>query len=127
MAENLAKYLGSCGATAVVVPEDLADRASRRSLFGQADEDSTGPDRLEVIRRILAAAGLCALARAGFRGPDLAAGTAAGRFGRGARSGFGPSGQLMAAPMGRLPAAASRRSRSDEAAGDQCPGPAQSR
>jgi hypothetical protein len=56
-AQNLVKYLGCCGATAVVLPEDLSERASRRSLFGQADEDSTGPDRLEVIRRILARQG----------------------------------------------------------------------
>ena len=126
MAENLAKYLGSCGATAAVVPEDLADRASRRSLFGQADEDSTGPDRARDHPAHLPAAGLRALARAGFRGPYLAAGTAAGRFGRSARSGFGPSGQLWPPRWRRLSAAASRRSRSDEAAGDQCPGPDQS-
>src|SRR5207248_1625210 len=30
-AQNLAKYLGSCGATAVVLPEALADRSRRRA------------------------------------------------------------------------------------------------
>ena len=53
-ARNLVKYLAYCGATAVVVPENLADRSLRRSLEGQADEDCTGPDRLEILRRVLA-------------------------------------------------------------------------
>ena len=66
-AQNLVKYLGYCGATAVVIPEDVsrpgsppkAHRAGRRGL--------TGPDRLEVIRRILGSAGFCALAGAAIR------------------------------------------------------------
>jgi hypothetical protein len=52
-ARNLVKYLSYCGATAAVVPEELADRSRRRALDGQAEEDSTGPDRLEVLRRVL--------------------------------------------------------------------------
>jgi hypothetical protein len=52
-AGNLAKYLGYCGASAVVLPEALADRSIRRGLQGQADEDATRPDRLETIRRVL--------------------------------------------------------------------------
>ena len=52
-ARNLVKYLGYCGATAAVVPEELADRSRRRALGGQAEEDSTGPDRLDILRRIL--------------------------------------------------------------------------
>ncbi len=52
-AQNLSKYLGYCGATAVVLPEDLADRSIRRALEGMADEDSTGADRLQIVRRIL--------------------------------------------------------------------------
>ncbi len=52
-AQNLVKYLGYCGATAVVLPEDVTDRAARRRLDGQADEDPTGPDCLEMVRRIL--------------------------------------------------------------------------
>jgi hypothetical protein len=54
IAQNLVRYLGYCGASAVVLPEDLADRSVRRSLDGQAAEDSTGPDHLEVVRRVLA-------------------------------------------------------------------------
>jgi hypothetical protein len=56
-ASNLARYLGHCGATAVVLPEDLADRSLRRALEGLADEDSTGPDRLQVARTVLARQG----------------------------------------------------------------------
>ena len=52
-ARNLVKYLGYCGATAVVVPEEISDRSHRRSLDGQAEEDSTGPDRLDLLRRVL--------------------------------------------------------------------------
>src|SRR5207244_2066755 len=52
-AVNLVKYLAYCGATAAVVPEDRADRSRRRALDGQADEDPTGPDRLETLRRVL--------------------------------------------------------------------------
>ncbi len=53
-ARNLVRYLGYCGASAVVLPEELADRARRRALDGQADEDATGPDRIETVRRVLA-------------------------------------------------------------------------
>ena len=69
-AQNLVKYLGCCGATALVLPEDLADRRVRRSLDGQADEDSTGPDRLELIRRIMARQGYALWLELGFDGPD---------------------------------------------------------
>ena len=50
---NVVKYLGYCGATALVLPEDMADRPIRRSLDNQADEDATGPDRLDIVRRVL--------------------------------------------------------------------------
>ena len=53
-AQNLVRYLGYCGASAVVLPERLADRSVRRALEGQADEDSTGPNQLEIVRRLLA-------------------------------------------------------------------------
>jgi hypothetical protein len=69
-ARNLATYLNSCGATAVILPEQLADRSMRRGLNGQADEDSTGPDRLEVIRRVLARQGLSLWLELDFTGPD---------------------------------------------------------
>ena len=68
-AQNLARYLGYCGASAVVLPEQLADRSVRRALLGQADEDSTGPDRLDVIRRVLARQGLSLWLELDFTGP----------------------------------------------------------
>ena len=69
-AHNLVRYLGYCGASAVVLPEDLADRARRRALDGQADEDPTGPDRLETVRRVLARQGYSVWLELGFDGPD---------------------------------------------------------
>ncbi len=69
-AQNLVRYLGYCGATAVVLPETLADRSMRRALDGQADEDSTGPDRLEVIRRVLSRQGLSLWLELDFDGPN---------------------------------------------------------
>ena len=69
-AQNLVRYLGYCGASAVVVPEALADRSIRRALDGQADEDSTGPDRLEVLRRVLARQGFSLWLELDFDGPD---------------------------------------------------------
>jgi len=69
-AHNLVRYLGYCGASAVVLPEDLADRARRRALDGQADEDSTGPDRIETVRRALARQEYSLWLELGFDGPD---------------------------------------------------------
>ena len=69
-ARNLAKYMQYCGASAVVLPEDLSDRSSRRALAGQADEDSTGPDRLETIRRVLARQGCSLWLEVDLDGPD---------------------------------------------------------
>ncbi len=54
MARNLTHYLTYCGATSVVLPMTIADRNLRRGLAGQAAEDATGPDRLEMLMRILA-------------------------------------------------------------------------
>jgi hypothetical protein len=59
-ARNFATYAASCGATAAVVPETLADRERRRALDGTAAEDCTGPDRLALTRRVLARRGLAA-------------------------------------------------------------------
>lgn len=53
LARNLASYLEHCGLSLVVLPDGLADRAWRRGLEGQAAEDTTGPDRLEVLLRVL--------------------------------------------------------------------------
>ncbi len=51
---NLGAYLGSCGASAVVLPETLADRDRRAALDGTATEDAIGPDRLDLTLRVLA-------------------------------------------------------------------------
>jgi hypothetical protein len=61
LAHNLASYLAHCGATAVVLPEGPADRSRRTALDGQAAEDSTGPDRLDVLLRLLARQGVSTL------------------------------------------------------------------
>ena len=54
----------------MVLPETLADRSMRRALDGQADEDSTGPDRLEVIRRVLSRQGFSLWLELDFDGPN---------------------------------------------------------
>ncbi len=57
-ANHLAAYLASCVADAVIVPESIADRREPRPLDGRAEEDSTRPDRLEILRRVLAHHGI---------------------------------------------------------------------
>jgi hypothetical protein len=57
---NLAEYLGYCGATLAVLPEGLAERGRRRLLHGQASEDATGPDRLDLQLRLLHREGIAA-------------------------------------------------------------------
>jgi hypothetical protein len=69
-ARNLATYLRFCGASAVVLPAELADRSARQALEGQADEDCTRPDRLETARRILARHGYSLWLELGFEGFD---------------------------------------------------------
>ncbi len=69
-ATNLARYLSCCGASAVVVPESLGDRVDRRALDGQAHEDSCGPDRLELVRRVLQRQGDTLWLELAFDGPD---------------------------------------------------------
>lgn len=54
LGRNLASYLLHCGAGVAVLPESLADRAGRRALDGQAGEDATGADRLELVLGALA-------------------------------------------------------------------------
>jgi hypothetical protein len=75
-ASNLVKYLGHCGASAVVLPEGFAERASRRALDGQADEDPTGPDRIETVRRVLTRQGYSIWLELGFDRPDALPGLA---------------------------------------------------
>ncbi len=53
-AKNLATYLIHSGMSSAVLPDGLGDRAARRALGGQADEDATGPDRLDLILRVFA-------------------------------------------------------------------------
>ncbi len=53
MAQHLASYLTYCGASSVVVPEELSDRPQRQGLHGQAAEDALGPDRLDLLLRLL--------------------------------------------------------------------------
>ncbi|WP_165227121.1 hypothetical protein [Aquisphaera insulae] len=75
-ARNLASYLGYCGASLAVLPEPAADRAVRRGLHGQADEDATGPDRAGMVLRLLARHGCSAWLELSLDGrdalPDLA-------------------------------------------------------
>ena len=68
-ANNLARYLAHCGASAVVLPEGLADRSRRRALDGQAAEDAVGPDRLDLLLRILGRQGCSAWLEPALSGP----------------------------------------------------------
>ena len=60
LGRNLAQYILTCGASAVVLPERLADWPRRRALGGQAAEDAFGPDRLDLLLRVLARYGCSA-------------------------------------------------------------------
>ncbi len=55
---NLISYARSCGATAMVLPDHLSDRQPRSRLDGQFLEDSTAPDALHLMLRLLAAQGM---------------------------------------------------------------------
>ena len=66
---NLVQYLASCGASVAVLPEGLSDRPRRRALDGQAGEDAIGPDRLELLLRILGHYGCAAWLELAFDGP----------------------------------------------------------
>ncbi len=52
-ARNLVSYVSFCSASLVVLPERLSERPGRRGLKGQAEENSTGPDQLDVVLRLL--------------------------------------------------------------------------
>lgn len=55
LGRNLSAYLAHVGATTVVLPDSLAaERSRRRALGGQADTDPIGPDRLEILLKLLA-------------------------------------------------------------------------
>ncbi len=68
-ARNLATYLAHLGASTAVLPDGLADRARRRALGGQAVEDSSGPDRLDLLLRVLGRRGMSAWVDVAFDGP----------------------------------------------------------
>jgi hypothetical protein len=53
VARNVVNYMGVCGASLVVLPEGLSERRVRLGLQGQADEDATGPDQLDLVLRLL--------------------------------------------------------------------------
>ena len=87
-AQNLAKYLSYCSASAVVLPDDLADRAGRRALDGQADEDPTGPDRIEVLLRLLARQECSLWLELSFDGPNALPGLPAANSAEAVRRGL---------------------------------------
>lgn len=66
---NATSYLHHCGATGVVLPDSLADRAARRALDGQASEDSMGPDRLDLAIELLHRHGIATWLELAFDGP----------------------------------------------------------
>lgn len=66
--KNLVAYLGYCGASAVTLPEGLADRARRGALDGTAAEDAVGPDRLDLALRVLASRRVAAWLELSFAG-----------------------------------------------------------
>jgi hypothetical protein len=65
---HFVRYLEHCGASAVVLFEELADRTRREALDGQAGEDPTGPDRLGLLLRVLGRQGLAAWLEMRFEG-----------------------------------------------------------
>ena len=68
-ARNLARYVAHCGATAVVLPDSLADRPRRVALDRQAEEDAVGPDRLDLLLTLLDRHGLSAWVDVALDGP----------------------------------------------------------
>jgi hypothetical protein len=69
LARRLARYLAYCGAGSVVLPEALADRARRQVLHGQGAEDPVGPDRLDLLLRLLGRRGVTAWLDLDLSGP----------------------------------------------------------
>ena len=63
------RYLAYCGASTVVLPEGLADRSGGGALDGQAAEDAVGPDRLDLLLRILGRQGCSAWLELALAGP----------------------------------------------------------
>ncbi len=86
-ARNLLSYVTYCGASMVVVPEQLSDRQARRGLKGQLEENATGPDQLDLILRLLRRQGYSAWLELSFDGkealPDLPSPESAEALGQG--------------------------------------------
>ena len=61
MAQNVASYALHCGASTVVLTSTPSERSRRLALESQSEEDSTAPDRLDLILRALARRKLSAL------------------------------------------------------------------
>ena len=70
-ARHLAAYLGSVGASAVVLPEVGPDRAVRNALEGQAAEDPIGPDRRSLMWATLKDAGFSTVVEVATEGVTL--------------------------------------------------------
>lgn len=70
-ARNLASYLRSIGASAVVLPSPTADRSTRASMAGQAAEDSIGPDHDQAIRVVLKRRGIATVVEVTVDGVSL--------------------------------------------------------
>ncbi|HEY2156067.1 MAG TPA: hypothetical protein VGH33_10590, partial [Isosphaeraceae bacterium] len=121
---HLAGYLTYCGATAVVLPDALADRTRRQALDRQAEEDALGPDRLDLLLTLLDRHGLSAWLDVAMDGPlpglpdpdsDATRSRGLARIGRDGKadgSGYHPIHAEVRGAMGRRvgAVAASRRS-----------------
>jgi hypothetical protein len=70
VARNLVSYLSVCGASLAVLPERLTERQARRALQGQAEEDATGPDQLDMVLRLLRRNGYSAWLELNLEGMD---------------------------------------------------------
>jgi hypothetical protein len=68
-ARSFGAYLASVGATAAVLPESLSDRPRRAALDGTAAEDAVGPDRLDLVLRVLARRKISVWLELAFDGP----------------------------------------------------------
>ena len=90
VARNLTSYLTYCGASLVVLPERLSDRQGRRGLRGQADENATGPDQLDLVLRLLRRQGYSAWLELNLDGRTALPGPAAAGLGRGPSPGARP-------------------------------------
>ena len=98
-------------------PRGARRSAARRALEGQAEEDSTGPDRLEILRRVLERQACSPVAGARLRRPGALPGLPPPDSAEAVRRGLVRlDGQGRAGGLG-LPSAPSRCPRGHEAPG----------